>query len=125
MSSLMQAYTNVAVKYGKVDPTSRKAILKFFQVTLPSYSPKKQQAIVDELFQESVGTTGHAPAKSTKKTGIVNVNMTRHTIPINGMLGIRLSSGSALDIERPRRKKVRRPLTIGSAQAKRIAARAR
>lgn len=125
MSSLMQAYTNVAVKYGKVDPTSRKAILKFFQITLPSYSPKKQQAIVDELFQESVGTTGHAPAKSTKKPGIILANVARHTTPNKGTPGIRLSSMRTLDAERPRRKKIRRPLTIRSAQAKRIAARAR
>lgn len=125
MSSLMQAYTNVAVKYGKVDPTSRKAILKFFQITLPTYSPKKQQAIVDELFQESVGTTGHAPAKSTKKPKIILANVARHTIASNRIPGIRLSSMRALDTERPRRKKIRRPLTIGSAQAKRVAARAR
>lgn len=125
MSSITQSFINVAVKYGKVDPTSRKAVLKFFRVTLPSYGHKKQQAIVDELFQESVGTTGHAPEKLNKKTGIAQANVARHTILSTGTPAIRLSSLRPLNTKRPRPKKLPRPRTISSTQAKRVAAHTR
>ena len=125
MMSAMDSFINIAVKYGKVNPNKPKDVRKFFDVTLPTYSPKKQQAIVDELFQNSVGTTGHVPKKSAKKTGIVLADIRRHTIFSNGTPAIRRSSLRTLDTERPRRKKLRRPRIIGSAQAKRVAVRAR
>ncbi len=125
MMAAMDSFINIAVKYGKVNPKKLKDVRKFFDVTLPTYSPKKQQAIVDELFEHSVGTTGHVPQKSSKKTGIVLTDTRLHTIFGNGTPVIRRSSLRTLDTEKPRRKKLRQPRVIGSAQAKPVAARAR
>ena len=111
MMSAMDSFINIAVKYGKVDPNKPKDVRKFFDVTLPTFSPKKQQAIVDELFQNSVGTTGHVPQKSAKKKGIVLADIRRYTILSNRRPAIRRvlrTINSDLDdkapTERPRRK---------------------
>lgn len=55
MSSLMNAYATIAQTYGNVDPSDEAAVQRFFEETLPTFSPTKQQEIVDELFFKTTG----------------------------------------------------------------------
>lgn len=65
MSSLMDAYAKIAATYGKVNPKDPQAVQKFFEITLPKYSPKKQQQVVDELFTKTTGIDGSLAATTS------------------------------------------------------------
>jgi hypothetical protein len=65
MSSLMNAYAKIAATYGKVNPKDPQAVQKFFEVTLPKYSPKKQQQVVDDLFTKTTGIDGSLAATTS------------------------------------------------------------
>lgn len=65
MSSLMNAYAKIAATYGKVNPKDPQAVQKFFEVTLPTYSPKKQQQVVDDLFTKTTGIDGSLAATTS------------------------------------------------------------
>jgi hypothetical protein len=61
----MAAYAKVAAAHGQVDPLDADAVKHFYVAVLPTLSPDIQQAIVDDLFLETVGTTGRFPDEET------------------------------------------------------------
>ncbi|NOS81691.1 MAG: hypothetical protein HOP32_08945 [Nitrospira sp.] len=65
MSSLMNAYAEIAATYGKVNPKDPQAVQRFFEITLPKYSPKKQQQVVDDLFTKTTGIDGSLSATTS------------------------------------------------------------
>lgn len=60
----MNAYAEIAQIYGNVDPKDEAAVQHFFEATLPTFPPIKQQKIVDELFFK---TTGLGPESADKQ----------------------------------------------------------
>ena len=55
MSTIMEAMTQAAVTYGKANPKDRQQIDHFWRKTVLTLSPKKRQAIFDEVFSMSTG----------------------------------------------------------------------
>lgn len=55
MSTVMDAMRKAAVTYGKANPKDPQQIDHFWRKTVLTLSPKKRQAIFDEVFSMSTG----------------------------------------------------------------------
>lgn len=55
MLSIMDAMTKAAVTHGKVNPKDPEQVDRFWRKTVLTLSPKKRQAIFDEVFSASTG----------------------------------------------------------------------
>lgn len=55
MSTVMNALTKVAVTHGKVNPKDPGEIDRFYRKTILTLSPKKRQAIFNEVFSTTTG----------------------------------------------------------------------
>lgn len=55
MSTVMNALTKAAVTYGKVNPKHPEEVDRFYRKTILTLSPKKRQAIFNEVFSATTG----------------------------------------------------------------------